>query len=287
MGNHVKIQEVGPRDGLQNQKTILNPRQRAELINLLIGVGLRYVQVGSFVNQQLVPQMAKTDEVLCILGKPENVRLSVLVLNERGLDLAIEAGARHVEIFVSASESHSRKNTGMPRETATRQALKMVAMASEAGLTVSAGVMCAFGCEFEGQIDPEAVYRIVSDFIEKNPDEISLADTTGKGRPDSIERMLQKIERNISLEKISLHLHDTYGNAEKNLARALEIGVRMFDSSVGGMGGCPFIPGAAGNISTEKVISLLDQKGFHTGIDVGKLTEANSFAKSLLNSGHH
>lgn len=287
MSNYVRIQEVGPRDGLQNEKTILNPGQRAELINLLIGSGLRYIQVGSFVNPKLVPQMAKTDVVLNILGKPANVRLSVLVLNERGLNSAIEAGARHVEVFVSASESHSRRNTGMSQETAMRQALKMVNMASDAGLTVTAGVMCAFGCEFEGQIDPETVVRIVCDFMEINPHEISLADTTGKATPDSIERMLQNMSKKIPVGKISLHLHDTYGNAEDNLIRALDIGVRMFDSSVGGLGGCPFIPGAAGNISTEKAMLLLDRKGFHTGIDSDKLAEANYFVKSLLKDSHH
>ncbi|MGD9819705.1 MAG: hydroxymethylglutaryl-CoA lyase [Desulfomonilaceae bacterium] len=281
---HVMIQEVGPRDGLQNQKVILSVKQRVEFIELLIGAGLKRIQVGSFVTPKLLPQMANTSEVRGNLNKYGNVRLSVLVLNEKGLDSAIQAGSRHVEMFVSASETHSLKNTGMSVIKAVEIARRVLEKAKSAGISVSAGVMCAFGCEFEGAIDQEAVERIISNFCEFHPDEISLADTTGQGHPELLGKMITRISRFVPTERISLHLHDTYGAAEANVLKGLELGVRMFDSSVGALGGCPFIPGAAGNISTERLASLLENRGYLSGIDADRLEQARIFISSALKS---
>lgn len=286
MLNEIKIQEVGPRDGLQNEKTILSPIQRSRFIKRLMASGLTRIQVGSFVNPKRVPQMANTDEVLRLLDMNANVRFSVLALNLKGVESAIRSGVRHVELFVSASETHSVKNGGMSIDGALKSSRFMIKEARDAGLTITTGVMCAFGCEFEGRVESETVKRIIEHFTIMQPEEVCLADTTGLANPDLIESTLQEILTIVDVEKISLHLHDTHGNAEKNLFRALDLGVRMFDSSTGGLGGCPFIPGAAGNIATERMVELLHERGFATGVDLNRLLSAGHFIKDLLDTGN-
>ncbi len=278
----VKIQEVGPRDGLQNEKMALRPEQRYQLIERLIKSGLSRIQVGSFVNPRLVPQMAQTEEVVKLLGKRKNMRFSALVLNMRGLEAAIGCGVEHVEIFVSASETHSLKNTGMSVDRALESAEVMIKEAILAGLTIGAGVMCAFGCEFEGKIKTDVVKRIVDRFMSLEPNEISLADTTGHGTSELLEKTLQILAMDIPLNVIALHLHDTYGHADENVVKALDMGVRMFDSSVGGLGGCPFIPGARGNIATERIVNLVEEKGFDSGVNIDALHQARTFLERLL-----
>lgn len=286
MLNEIKIQEVGPRDGLQKEKTILSPIQRSRFIKRLMASGLTRIQVGSFVNPKRVPQMANTDEVLRLLDMNANVRFSVLALNLKGVESAIRSGVRHVELFVSASETHSVKNGGMSIDGALKSSRFMIKEARDAGLTITTGVMCAFGCEFEGRVESETVKRIIEHFTIMQPEEVCLADTTGLATPDLIESTLQEIVTIVDVEKISLHLHDTHGNAEKNLFRALDLGVRMFDSSTGGLGGCPFIPGAAGNIATERMVELLHERGFATGVDLNRLFSAGHFIKDLLDTGN-
>ena len=286
MLNEIKIQEVGPRDGLQNEKTILSPIQRSRFIKRLMASGLTRIQVGSFVNPKRVPQMAHTDEVLRLLDMNSNVRISVLALNLKGVESAIRSCVRHVELFVSASETHSVKNGGMSIDGALKSSRFMIKEARDAGLTITTGVMCAFGCEFEGRVESETVKRIIEHFTIMQPEEVCLADTTGLATPDLIESTLQEILTIVDVEKISLHLHDTHGNAEKNLFRALDLGVRMFDSSTGGLGGCPFIPGAAGNIATERMVELLHERGFATGVDLNRLLSAGHFIKNLLDTGN-
>ena len=286
MLNEIKIQEVGPRDGLQKEKTILSPIQRSRFIKRLMASGLTRIQVGSFVNPKRVPQMAHTDEVLRLLDMNANVRFSVLALNLKGVESAIRSGVRHVELFVSASETHSVKNGGMSIDGALKSSRFMIKEARDAGLTITTGVMCAFGCEFEGRVESETVKRIIEHFTIMQPEEVCLADTTGLATPDLIESTLQEILTIVDVEKISLHLHDTHGNAEKNLFRALDLGVRMFDSSTGGLGGCPFIPGAAGNIATERMVELLHERGFATGVDLNRLFSAGHFIKDLLDTGN-
>ena len=286
MLNEIKIQEVGPRDGLQKEKTILSPIQRSRFIKRLMASGLTRIQVGSFVNPKRVPQMAHTDEVLRLLDMNSNVRFSVLALNLKGVESAIRSGVRHVELFVSASETHSVKNGGMSIDGALKSSRFMIKEARDAGLTITTGVMCAFGCEFEGRVESETVKRIIEHFTIMQPEEVCLADTTGLANPDLIESTLQEILTIVDVEKISLHLHDTHGNAEKNLFRALDLGVRMFDSSTGGLGGCPFITGAAGNIATERMVELLHERGFATGVDLNRLLSAGHFIKDLLDTGN-
>ncbi|MEW6112058.1 MAG: hydroxymethylglutaryl-CoA lyase [Thermodesulfobacteriota bacterium] len=267
----VILQEVGPRDGLQNEKTILAAETRAEIINHLADAGLSRIQIGSFVNPRLVPQMADTDKVFQYLKNKEQVRYSVLVLNRRGLEAALDTGLEYVEIFVSASETHSLKNSNMTVTEALVQALDMIDLAISHGVGVTAGVMCALGCFYEGAVPVDQVMQIVAALEERGPSEICLADTAGMGRPEDTRALLAALLDKISAERIALHLHDTHGFGQANLMAALEMGVRRFDTSVAGLGGCPFIPGAKGNIPTENVIETLESMNFRTGVDLGKV----------------
>ncbi len=263
----VLLQDVALRDGLQNEPRTLDPDTRAQLAGRLADAGLPRIQVGSFVNPRLVPQMAGTDELWRLLPQKDGVRYSVLVLNERGLDQALAASVPHVEIYVSASETHSIKNANVGIERAMTDASRMVRRAVAAGVGVTAGVMCAFGCFYEGEVPVERVLDIIAALDEECPSEIGLADTTGMGTPNHVERVLKVLEKKISLDRVTLHLHDTRGLALANLHTALKLGVRRFDASVAGLGGCPFIPGAPGNLSTEKTVQTLGSLGYETGVD--------------------
>ncbi len=279
---HILIQEVGPRDGLQNEAAVLSPEERAELIDELADAGLKRIQIGSFVNPRKVPQMANTDEVWDLIRNKNGVRHSALVLNYRGLNDVIDAGIPHVEIYVSVSETHSMNNSGATVEQAITEAVTIIKAAKSNGLTVTAGVMCAFGCFYEGLVATERLKDIVFRFEKANPDEISLADTAGTADPNQIARMLGVLEEIVDPNRIILHLHDTRGNAWKNMVRALEIGIRRFDSSLGGLGGCPFVPGAAGNIATETTVQRLHDLGYQTGVDPDKIKKIWSRLRERL-----
>jgi hydroxymethylglutaryl-CoA lyase len=280
--DQILLQEVGPRDGLQNEPQVLSPEVRADLIDNLVAAGLGRVQIGSFVNPRLVPQMAGTDSLWQLVEKKRGVRYSALILNQRGLDSAIAADIPHVEIYVSASETHSMKNANVSVEHAVASASEMIERALNNGMGVTAGVMCAFGCFYEGTVPVERVSEIVSSFQEKSPTEIGLADTTGMGEPEGVRGMIQYLEKVVPPNRIALHLHDTRGLGLENLRAGLSAGVRRFDSSVGGLGGCPFIPGAVGNISTEKTVELLQSLGFETGVSVEKICEVRAEVERLL-----
>ncbi len=235
----VYLQEVGPRDGLQNEQTVLTPETRAALIDRLVACGASRIQIGSFVNPRRVPQMLGTHLVWELIRKKASVRFSVLVLNEKGLALALKGKIPHIEIYVSASETHSMKNTGFTVDEALTKALNIITRAREEGLTVTAGVMCAFGCFYEGKVPEEAALRLVQAFERHNPTEICLADTTGMGVPEQVTRLVARVAQIVSVERIGLHLHDTHGHGYDNLKAALAIGVRRFDTSIGGLGGLP------------------------------------------------
>jgi hydroxymethylglutaryl-CoA lyase len=276
------LQEVCPRDGLQNEQTILDPADRAHLISLLCDAGLRRLQIGAFVNPRVTPQMAGTDRVWEVLPRRPDVRYSALVLSPKGLDQAIASGVPHVEVYVSASETHSRKNSNAGVDKALRDATAMIANALEQGLTVTAGVMCAFGCFYEGAVAVSEVIRIAERLIDKRPTEIGLADTTGMADPQAVRNMLRALGDIAPVDAIALHLHDTRGLALANLRAGIEMGVRRFDSSLGGLGGCPFIPGAAGNIATEQVIEAAQASGLDAGVDLERLILARRELERLL-----
>lgn len=282
----VTIQEVCMRDGLQNEPVILTPVQRIDVIEALVDAGLTHVQIGSFVNPRIVPQMAGTEIVVQALRHlKERVAMSVLILNERGLETVIELDVKHIEIFVSASETHSRRNTNVSRPDAIQNASRMIRCAQKAGIHVTAGVMCAFGCFFEGAVPQAIVKEMVYELLESGCGQIALADTTGMADPDDVESLVDLVGRMVPLNCVSLHLHDTRGMGMSNLKAGMEAGVRKFDASVGGLGGCPFIPGATGNIDTLSVVEFLETTGYTTGVNLEKLGTAGRALKSILAAG--
>ncbi len=279
----VLLQEVGPRDGLQNEPRVLSPEVRAKLIDSLAEAGLPRIQIGSFVNPRRVPQMAGTDRVWHLMCKHRGTRYSVLVLNDKGLDMALAAGIPHAEIYVSASRTHSMKNSGTSTEKALEGALRMIEHALSRGIGVTAGVMCAFGCFYEGAVPVEKVLEIVMEFEKFNPTDIALADTSGMAGPEEIRKVVRRVASLTGVDRLGLHLHDTRGRGKENLMEALQLGVRRFDTSVAGLGGCPFIPGAVGNISTEGTTKMLELLGYRTGIDNEKVIEASRSLARMLN----
>jgi len=267
----VLLQEVCLRDGLQNESLVLAPEVRAQLVDLLTDAGLVRIQIGSFVNPKLVPQMAGTDRLWQCVTKRPGVRYSALVLNERGLEAAAAAGIPHVEVYASASETHSRKNANMSVDEAVRAASAMIRRANSIGMGVTWGVMCAFGCSYEGAVPAEQVLRIVDVLLAENPAEIALADTTGMGEPEGVRQLVSLLKERVDASRIGLHLHDTRALGLANLREALQLGIRRFDTSVGGLGGCPFIPGAPGNLATERAVEAVEGAGFRTGVNVARL----------------
>ena len=261
----VWLQEVGPRDGLQNEQMTLSPEVRAKLIESLVDAGLSRIQIGSFVNPRLVPQMAGTDKLWQGLRKKNNVRYSVLVLNDKGLEMALAEEIPHIEIYVSASETHSFQNSGVSIAQALKIASRVINKALQNDRSVTAGVMCAFGCFYEGPVGLKKVSDIVHEFASNGQLEIGLADTAGLGEPAGIDIVLESVQEIVSADRLILHLHDTRGNGVANLKAALEKGVCRFDTSLGGLGGCPFIPGAKGNISTEQAVNVMESLGYSDG----------------------
>jgi hydroxymethylglutaryl-CoA lyase len=266
--DQVTLIEVGPRDGFQFESKIIPTSLKVEIISGLVAAGLKQIQVTSFVHPQRVPQMADAESLLRALPAWENVDLSGLVLNRQGLERAHRAGLRQVEISISASDTHSRKNTGMPLDEAFQRGQEMVALARKYGMYVRAGIQCAFGCVYDGAILLQRVVDMARVFIVQGADALALADTTGMADPPAIRRMVTAVHRAAGETPLILHLHDTRGLGLVNLMAALECGVTRFDTALAGMGGCPFVAGAAGNIATEDTVYLLDRLQVKTGISI-------------------
>ncbi|MEJ2474518.1 MAG: hydroxymethylglutaryl-CoA lyase [Desulfobacterales bacterium] len=266
--DQVTLIEVGPRDGFQFESKIIPTSLKVEIISGLVAAGLKQIQVTSFVHPQRVPQMADAESLLRALPAWENVDLSGLVLNRQGLERAHRAGLRQVEISISASDTHSRKNTGMPLDEAFQRGQEMVALARKYGMYVRAGIQCAFGCVYDGAISLQRVVDMARVFIDQGAAALALADTTGMADPPAIRRMVTAVHRAAGETPLILHLHDTRGLGLVNLMAALECGVTRFDTALAGMGGCPFVAGAAGNIATEDTVYLLDRLQVKTGISI-------------------
>ncbi len=278
----VVIEEQGLRDGLQSEKTPLPTAKKSELIDALVDAGVRRIQVASFVNPKRIPQMADADELCANLKQQPGVIYSALVLNTRGIERAAAAGLKHVSASISASDTHSRKNANAPLADARRQFADMIKIGKARGLTVSGGLQCVFGCRFEGAIDPEAVFDIVKEQLDQGIDEIVLADTTGMANPHSIQQICARVIELAGGTPVILHLHDTEGKGLANVLAALSLGVDHFDTTFGGIGGCPFIKGASGNIATEDLVWMLSQMGIETGIDVGKIAAISRKLESFF-----
>lgn len=264
----VTLVEVGPRDGFQFEKTVVPTERKLDVIERLADAGLRRIQVTSFVHQAKVPQMADAEMLVARLPRRERVTYSALVLNERGLDRALASGIEQVEISLSASDAHSRKNAGMPHAEALARGLSMIDRAVSAGIDVRASIQCVFGCVEEGAIPRARIAETIRRFVDHGAHELSLADTTGMGSPPAVRKILDTVRPLAGDLPLALHLHDTRGLGLVNLMAAMDCGVTIFDTSLAGMGGCPFVPGAAGNIATEDTAYLLASLGAHTGVDI-------------------
>ena len=268
----VLIEEQGLRDGLQSEKTIVPTEKKLELIDSLVDAGLKRIQVTSFVHPKLVPQMADAEEVCKGLRPSNGVIFSGLVLNTKGIERAANAGLKHVAASISASDTHSRKNANASLVEARQRFAEMVKVGKQHGLTIRGGLQCVFGCRFEGKIDPAVVLDVVKEQLDLGIDEIALADSTGMANPRSIQEISARVVELANGKPVFLHLHDTEGKGLANVLAALQVGVTHFDTAFGGMGGCPFIKGASGNISTEDLVFMLQQMGIETGIDVGRIS---------------
>jgi hydroxymethylglutaryl-CoA lyase len=274
--------EVGPRDGFQFEKQIIPTEMKVEIINDLVKAGLKHIQVTSFVNPSQVPQMADAEEVLDRLTESKGIIFSGLVLNTRGLQRALQAGLKHVEISISVSDTHSRKNAGVSFDRAFKAMTEMIELARAGGISVRAGIQCAFGCVYEGHVSQERIERLVGTYASQKVDAIALSDTTGMANPVSVKRLLQTLTPACDQIPIILHLHDTRGLGLANLMAALECGVSHFDTAVAGMGGCPFVRGAAGNIATEDTVHLLESMGIRTGVDIAAVSKCSRRLEDYL-----
>ncbi len=268
----ILIHEVGPRDGLQAEAAVVPTEVKLDWIRRMAGSGVDIVQVGSFVRGDKVPQMADTDELFRILTQEAHTALlSGLVLNEKGLERALEVGVQLICMGVSASDTHSRKNTGMSTEDATRRIIATALEAKKAGRKVQVSVQSAFGCGFEGAIAEDRVMGIAAAYLEAGLRSISLADTAGHAHPTQVRRYVQKVMELDPAAEVTAHIHDTYGLGMASVYAAMEAGARAIETSFGGLGGCPFTKVAAGNVATEDLVHGLQRTGQRTDIDLAVL----------------
>ena len=275
MPDTVMLMEVGPRDGLQFEKKILPTPLKVELITDLVEAGLQEIQVASFVSPGIVPQMADADTLVAQLPKRAGVVYNGLVLNVKGVERAAAAGLKSVEISISASEAHSRRNVNMTLKEAKGQAVDMIRLSRELDLAVRAGIQCAFGFSDDEAIPFERIQRMVEDFMEEGIEILCLSDTTGMADPVKIDTIMEKLCPLVGDLDMALHLHDTRGLGLVNVQAALQYGIRHFDASLAGMGGCPFVPGAAGNIATEDLVNFLHSLHIQTSVDIQKLARCS------------
>jgi hydroxymethylglutaryl-CoA lyase len=282
MPARVRIVEVGPRDGLQNEPSPVSAEVKVGLIERLIDAGVTYVEAASFVSPKWVPQMADGADVLARVGRREGVTLAALVPNMKGLEAALQAGVEEVAVFAAASETFSRKNINCSIDESLARFAPVIAAAREADVRVRGYVSCVLGCPFEGAIDPHAVAHVARRLFEMGCYEISLGDTIGAGTPRKTEALIDACTESIPVSALAGHFHDTWGIAIANVAAALACGVATFDSSVSGIGGCPYSPGATGNVATEDVVYLCEEMGIETGIDLYKLADAGAFISQAL-----
>lgn len=273
----VTIVEVGPRDGLQNEATIVPVPQRIALIDALARSGLRIVEAGSFVSPRAVPQMAHTDAVLHGIAKRDDTRFPVLVPNAIGMRAAIAAGAREVAVFVSATESFSQRNINSSIETSLDRAAEVASMAAAHGIAVRGYASCALGCPYEGAVPVQQVAAVAGRLTSLGCYEVSLGDTIGVGTPQQAQDMVRAVAEVVPVERLALHFHDTYGQALANVLACLETGVAVVDSAAGGLGGCPYADGASGNLATEDLLYMLDGLNIATGVSMAPLLNAVQF----------
>ena len=278
------INEVGPRDGLQNQKVILPPQDRIDLIEQLISAGLKGIEVASFVNPKAVPAMAGAHEIVSKIKNSSTCEISVLVPNMRGFELACEAGAEVITVVPSATETMNQKNINMGLDETIKSACDVLIEAKKSHLKTRAYVSVAWECPYEGKVASSTVLNIANKMLTAGADEIILADTIGAANPRGVGELFKENVSEFGHEILSGHFHDTRALALANVCASITEGIRKFDSCIGGLGGCPFAPGAAGNLATEDLANMLDQMGFETNLDLKQLLEIVKFCSVKLNA---
>ena len=278
---HVTLHEVGPRDGLQNEPSIIAAEQKIKLVDMLSATGLAHIEAASFVSPKWVPQMASSQDVMRGIARRPGISYSALTPNLRGYDMARETNCDQVAVFASASEGVSQKNINCSVAESLGRFEPIFSAAKSDNIPVRAYISCVVECPYDGKIAPDVVAKLCDTLKAKGAFQVSLGDTIGKGTPDSVSAVLKAVLQSVPAEFIAGHFHATTGRAMDNIASSLELGIRSFDSAVGGLGGCPYAPGAKGNVATEAVLAFLHQDGWATGLDSGKIAEAALFAKSL------
>jgi hydroxymethylglutaryl-CoA lyase len=284
MPSHVTLVEVGPRDGLQNEKQPVATAHKVELVHRLQAAGLREIEVTSYVSPKWVPQMADNAQVMAAIRRAPGVRYSVLVPNMKGLEAALAAPQRpdEVVVFGAASEAFSQKNINCSIAESIDRFAPVVAAAHEAGLKVRGAISCALGCPYQGDVDADAVEDVVVRMKAIGVDHVGVADTIGVGTPRRVQAAMERALKHYPLVEVSGHFHDTYGQALANIYACLELGVHTFDASVAGLGGCPYAKGATGNVATEDVVFMLHGLGIATGVDLDALVDAGAFVSDVL-----
>ncbi|MFG1412699.1 hydroxymethylglutaryl-CoA lyase [Xanthobacter sp. VTT E-85241] len=278
----VRIVEVGPRDGLQNEPGVVPFSAKVALIEALADAGVTTIEAGSFVSPKWVPQMADTAQVLAAIRPRENVRYPVLVPNMKGLEAALESGVTEIAVFAAASEAFSQRNINCSIAESLERFVPVLTAASVAGIAVRGYVSCVLGCPYQGAVPVEKVVEVSRALVEMGCYEISLGDTIGIGTPDKAKAMAGAVVEAIGLERTAVHFHDTYGQALANVLACLDLGIAVVDSAVAGLGGCPYAKGASGNLATEDLVYMLDGLGIETGIDLDKLAAAGGDITAAL-----
>jgi hydroxymethylglutaryl-CoA lyase len=278
----VKIVEVGPRDGLQNEKVLIDVTTKLALINQLANAGIDYIEAGSFVSPKWVPQMAGSDEVFAVLPK-DGKTYAALTPNMQGLQRAMECDVKEVAVFAAASEGFSQKNINCTIDESLERFAPVVSTATESGIAVRGYISCVLGCPYEGAIAPDQVAELTDKLLTMGCYQVSLGDTIGVGTAGSTHRLLERLLGQFPTDKLAVHMHDTYGQALSNILIALQHGISVIDSSVAGLGGCPYANGASGNVATEDLVYMLDGLGIKHGIDLQALITAGNMICAKLN----
>lgn len=281
MGERVEIFEVGPRDGLQNEAREISAAEKIALVDCLSRAGFRRIECASFVSPKWVPQMASSGEVLAGITRADGVSYAALTPNMKGFEAAMAAGADEVAIFGSASEGFSRANINASIQESLARFAPVAEAANARGVPVRGYVSCVVECPYDGAVAPEAVARVVAALRDMGCYEVSLGDTIGRGTPEAVDAMLAAVLSEMPAARLAGHFHDTSGQALDNIEVALGRGLRVFDAAVGGLGGCPYAPGAAGNVATEAVAARLSALGYEHGLDMGVLEEAAGMARAM------
>lgn len=278
----VTIVEVGPRDGLQNEQSYVSTESKIEFINLLSDSGLREIEATSFVSPKAIPQMADNEQVYQAIKKPEGVRFSALVPNERGMQKALAVGVREIAVFTAASESFNQRNINCSIAESIQRFEPVFSEAKKQNIRIRAYISCVLGCPYEGEIAPSKVAMVTRELLALGADEICLGDTIGVGTARQTAAVIEAVLNDLAVERLGMHFHDTYGQAIANILTSLHYGVSRFDSSAAGLGGCPYARGATGNVATEDVLYLMHGLGIETGVDIYKIVRAGDMICKVL-----